>query len=157
MADTIGYQFQPGADDQYRKKLNGLQLGPLSNEALRVISLNLPSVLAGRPISPDDLLRPNVGGVAPSNAVLDSLRRVSGIAGLGSGSESSRLGQLSSSALNPGGSAGAPVITPGGDAPPRQPFPADRNPTPTPPRDVSAVPGGGFSQPIRRPPYSQGY
>jgi hypothetical protein len=55
----LGQVFQPGADEDLRRRLNAQVgvLGPQANEALRIISLHLPQVLAGHAIAPADLLR----------------------------------------------------------------------------------------------------
>ncbi len=60
----IGYSFQPDSEKRLRGSINAGngQLGPQANEALKILSLKLPDVLSGRPIAPDDLLRPQVGG-----------------------------------------------------------------------------------------------
>lgn len=67
----IGQTFQPGTDNAYRRTLNqdNGQLGPSAQEALRVMSMRLPTVLSGRPITPDALLKPRVGGAAPGSAL----------------------------------------------------------------------------------------
>lgn len=64
----IGQTFQPGTDDAYRKTLNNQSstLSPSAQQALQVLALRLPTVLNGRPMAPADLLKPNMGGVAPS-------------------------------------------------------------------------------------------
>lgn len=64
----IGQTFQPGADSSYRKALNGQNsaMSPTAQQALQVLALRLPTVLSGRPVAPADLLKPNVGGVAPT-------------------------------------------------------------------------------------------
>lgn len=81
----IGQTFQPGTDDAYRRTLNQQtgSMSPTAQEALRVISLRLPSVLAGRPIAPTDLLQPRVGGVAPSAPLGGSLAEGSAVTGTG--------------------------------------------------------------------------
>ena len=68
--NEIGYTFEPGSNQ--KRLLGGInkeKLGPTANEALRVLSLRLPSVLGGSPITSEDLLRPKVGGAAPGGAV----------------------------------------------------------------------------------------
>lgn len=60
----IGMTFQPRPEDFIRRRLNAQsgQLGPMANEALRILSMRLPDILSGRPMAPSDLLRPRVGG-----------------------------------------------------------------------------------------------
>jgi hypothetical protein len=126
----IGFQFQPGSDQ--KRLLEGLnkgRLGPMANEALRVISLRLPQVLGGSPIAPEDLLRPRIGGSTPPT--LDNGSQISGsgpapiLTGAGAtgsagtvrfrnpGIHGSALGRLVAGALSPG----RPVIEPGSQAP----------------------------------------
>ncbi len=66
---ATGYQFAPDAEKRMRKGVNdtapqgqGGGLSPASNEAIKILSLRLPNVLGGKPIAPDSLLRPGVGG-----------------------------------------------------------------------------------------------
>ena len=60
---NIGYSFTPGQDQ--KRLLAGInrggQLGPMANAALKVLSLRLPNVLGGSPISPAQLLQSKVG------------------------------------------------------------------------------------------------
>jgi hypothetical protein len=65
MANT-GYSFTPESERRLRTGINGAggQLGPQASQALKVLSLRLPNVLGGNPISPDALLRAQGGGVA---------------------------------------------------------------------------------------------
>lgn len=127
----IGYTFEPGRNQ--KRMLSGInqgRLGPVANEALRVLSLRLPQVLGGSPIAPSDLLRPRVGGVAPGSAVTQSLqasgavpaggppplntagpqRSSFGVARFGGSGIPNELGKLIETALTP---IAPPSITPG--------------------------------------------
>lgn len=65
-----GYLFSPSDDLQARRRLN--QAMPGTQEALKVLSLRLPNVLGGHPLSADDILRSRPGAGAPG-AVVSSL------------------------------------------------------------------------------------
>lgn len=150
----IGYTFEPGGNQ--KKLLNGVnqgRLGPQANEALRVLSLRLPNVLGGSPISPEDLLRPRVGGSGPGSAVLDSLRssgtpgpapllngaRTGGSAGVVHlGPQTDSIGKLADAAVN---GPGRPTITPG-DGDNRSKFTP-----PAPPVSATPQPGPVANQP----------
>ena len=72
----FGYQFSPDAERAARKSVNNIpdgQLRPQATSALRVLSLRLPTVLGGRPIAPEDLLKPAVGAGTPMGAVGSTL------------------------------------------------------------------------------------
>lgn len=61
---ALGYSFQPDQQDRL-KQLNQPTgaLGPLASQALKILSLRLPSFLGGgRPVAPGDLLKQPVGG-----------------------------------------------------------------------------------------------
>src|SRR5262245_66497995 len=63
MAD-IGLEFQPRrAEEGLRTRLN--TQSPAAQEALQILSLRLPKLLAGAPISPEDTLR---AGTAPGRS-----------------------------------------------------------------------------------------
>src|SRR5262245_1441107 len=67
----LGYEFQPDQEKRLRTNIN--QLSPFASQALQVLSLRLPNILGGRPISPDALLREAMGGTAPGGgSVIDS-------------------------------------------------------------------------------------
>lgn len=110
--EMTGYSFQPGQDNGMRKTMNaGTQQSGnnMANQALRVLSLRLPNILGGRPLSPRSLMEPTMGGN-----------------GLGSGNQSltvtgpnatssSGLGAVIGGAMSgSGGGPGRPNITPGG-------------------------------------------
>ena len=70
----IGYTFSPADQNNRLRQLNGAngQLGPNASEALRVLSLRLPTVLGGgSPLSSPGLLAPSVAGhtAPPASAV----------------------------------------------------------------------------------------
>jgi hypothetical protein len=119
----IGMEFQPGTDRPMRRRLNSSLTGPLTHEALQILSLRLPAVLAGRPISPGELLRTRVGGEVPQSAVVQSALRSGGTPTSSPGASGSpewrRFVDLVASGL--AGSTPAPHISPRGeDVPPEQ-------------------------------------
>lgn len=129
--DTIGYTFDP--TNNQRRLLQGVnrggQLGPMANEALRVLSLRLPNVLGGRPLSPDELLRAKLGTTpapAPVPAPLPTAGTASGSLNVGSFERtpyaSMPFNPPSDSTVSGGSYSGeigtsfkAPTITPGDD------------------------------------------
>lgn len=78
MADYIGYSFQPGQQKRITGSLNQGSLSPLASDALRVLSLRLPTVLAGSAPAPAALLQPHVGGSAPDVALASTIARLNG-------------------------------------------------------------------------------
>jgi hypothetical protein len=64
MPDTLfGYSFNPQQSQQLSGQLNGIP--GTATQALRVLSLRLPSVLAGAPIAPQQLLTKQLGQGQP--------------------------------------------------------------------------------------------
>jgi hypothetical protein len=135
---TIGYSFDPSSN---QKRLlaganSGGQLGPMANAALRILSLRLPSVLGGSPISPEALLRSKVGTGLPAPPVAgpgpSPLPTASGVGGgplntVGFGKQSYMPFQ-----------------------PPTQDFGTTSSPNPGGPGDPTFIPGQG-AQTRRRP------
>ena len=168
----VGTTFQPDAGEDYRKRLNRQnQFGPMSNEALKVLSMRLPQILGGRPPAPADLLRPRVGGAAllasqlnpsasssPLAQLMDVIGRALSPVGGGPGGAPSGAPSPSSSQAPPGApSAPAPSfdfirpIPPGAPVPPRDtPRPSlpsypepDSSPGPYVPPTTGRVPTRG--------------
>jgi hypothetical protein len=148
----IGYSFAPSQDTNLRNRLNSQFLSPTAQQALQVLSLRLPTNLGGRPILPDQLLRPQIGGSAPPSAVVSSNTNVpapppmmtappapsvspaaSPFSITGAPTETSRLASTVATALN-GGGPSAPGFK----------FREDR---PTVPTDT-AVPTGSNPSPV---------
>jgi len=75
---TLGYSFSPDQSTRIRQSFNSGVLPQNASDAIRVLSLHLPAMLAGNPIAPDSLLRPGVTGagafstLAPSSAPVSS-------------------------------------------------------------------------------------
>jgi hypothetical protein len=109
---SVGYTFQPGGDGTMiqRRRLPGLD--PTSLDAVRVLSLHLPTIFSGRPLSPAELMRPRVGGGVPDSAV-SATQRLAGAPSPGGGrSELSQLMDLINTALH--STPHAPGIVAGG-------------------------------------------
>lgn len=67
--EMMGYNFQPGQDNTMRRTMNQGATdagGNMANQALRVLSLRLPNVLGGRPLSTGRLMTPPMGGTGPT-------------------------------------------------------------------------------------------
>lgn len=108
--EMTGFNFQPGQDDEMRRVMNrgaNASGNNMANQALRVLSLRLPNVLGGRPLTPRSLTGPTMGGPGPNNG-----NPTLGVTGPNAGSG---LGALVSGAVggNASGGSGAPNITPG--------------------------------------------
>lgn len=99
--NMIGQTFQPGQDTPLRRRLNaqGASLSPMAQEALRVLSLRLPTVLAGRPTSPSDLLQPRVGGAFPGMPLAQRLAPQTAAVGSGVSPEMEGLMAIINQAL----------------------------------------------------------
>lgn len=67
--ELTGFNFQPGQDNPMRRTMNqgaSNAGGNMANQALRVLSLRLPNVLGGRPLSTSSLMTPPMGGTGPT-------------------------------------------------------------------------------------------
>jgi hypothetical protein len=76
-ASTIGYSFSPDQSNRTRQGFNSGVLPNNASEALRILSLHLPAMLAGSPIAPDALLRSGVAGAAPFSTLAPASAPVS--------------------------------------------------------------------------------
>ena len=155
---ALGYEFQPGQEKRLRGNLNrpgGGALSPAANEAIRILSMRMPTVLGGRPPAPADLLKPAMGGSGAPGAVVGSLLKSSGMdrpSGLQSPAPSLSTPSLASPTAQPFAtstpnegarlsalvneslSGGSPNvhITPGGEGDRKLPGEAPAPPAPTP-------------------------
>jgi hypothetical protein len=73
-----GLSFDP---DSMQNRARQSFLNPQQSEALKVLSMRLPSTLSGRPIAEESLLRPSLSR-GPASAVGDTLSRATGISSL---------------------------------------------------------------------------
>jgi hypothetical protein len=89
-AMPLGYLFGETSNDPNdpRRRRQPGQFSPAASDAIRLISLRMPSLGGGRPIATEDLLRPQVGGAG------------------------GQPGSVASSVLNASGSGPGPSMTP---------------------------------------------
>lgn len=145
MADYFGYSFSPDQQKKARAGLNqGADQAPTANEALKVLSLRLPTVLGGNPVTPEELLKPTVGGVGTPEAASAIARILGGIPNLpappvplGGGPVTSPIvvNQPEPPAAPTGG---APTSGTAGPRPPNFTVGNGNQPGPTPPPGVPA-------------------
>lgn len=100
--ESIGYKFQPEDMSGMQRRMNQTtgQAGPMASQALRILSLRLPSMLGGRPLSTRSMMTPGMGGQGPLSV---------------SNPGSSNLQSLITGAVGGSGSptSSSPVFTPG--------------------------------------------
>lgn len=115
-ATSIGYSFSPTGRKKVADQANSAANASPVQQALRTISLRLPSVLGGSPFTPETNLRSQAGhAVSDPSAVVQSNVAGGTVPGAGAGQgspEGEGLRQLLMGATQGSGAAGAPQFHP---------------------------------------------